>query len=91
MDTLKAILPYYLLLIDLLAFCVLALDKRAAIKGKPRASEKSLFILAWLGGSLGLLLAMYLFHHKIRKPKFYLSIPLIIIIQAIGLFWFFSG
>lgn len=42
-------------------------------------------ILAVLGGSVGALLAMQIFHHKTKKPKFSIGIPCILIVQAVAL------
>ena len=72
---------YYLIIINILSFIVMGIDKRNAIKNKYRVSEKSLFILSIFGGSIGTFLAMFTFRHKIRKKAFIIGIPLIIIIQ----------
>ena len=71
----------YLILINLISFFSFALDKQKAIKGKYRISERRLFILAILGGSPASIAAMYIFHHKTRKPSFRFGMPVIMIIQ----------
>ncbi len=77
----------YLALINFVTFIVFAADKRKAIKQKRRIPERRLILLAAFGGSLGALFAMYLFHHKTRKPRFWLGIPLIFILQIIAGFY----
>ena len=58
---------FYLLLINLFSLFVMGLDKRKAIKKQYRISELSFFLLAIIGGSLGIILGMLLFHHKTKK------------------------
>ena len=76
-------LLYYLLLINAIAFFVCAFDKRAARKHRWRIPEKTLFLLAILGGSVGLYLSMLLFHHKTKHKKFTVGLPVILFLQLI--------
>ena len=68
-------------------------DKRRAVKGKYRISEKSLFAVSLLGGGVGTLISMKLFHHKTRHKRFMIGIPLIIVIETAFFVYirFFSG
>ena len=79
----------YLILINLIAFGVCAYDKRAAQRKAWRISEKTLFTLAIIGGSIGMLAGMKLTRHKTKKPEFYIGIPAIIIIQLVAVWFFF--
>ena len=72
----------YLLIINALTFAVMLLDKVRAIKKAWRVPEATLLTLAVLGGSLGGLMGMYLFRHKTRKPKFTVTLPLLLILQG---------
>ena len=72
---------YYLIIINVLSFIIMGIDKHNAIKNKYRVSEKSLFILSIFGGAIGTFIAMFVFRHKIRKKAFIIGIPLIIIIE----------
>ncbi len=65
------IVIFYYVLINILTFAFMLFDKRRAVLNKYRISEATLFKLSLIGGFLGLLLGMYTFRHKIRKPKFY--------------------
>ena len=76
----KYILIYFIL-INLLAFIMFWVDKRAAQNGQWRISEKALIIVSMLGGSIGSLVSMNIFRHKTKKMKFILGIPIILILQ----------
>ncbi|MBQ1371297.1 MAG: DUF1294 domain-containing protein [Oscillospiraceae bacterium] len=62
--------------INLLTFILFGLDKHRAKQHRWRISEASLLGLSLLGGSVGALLGMRLFHHKTRHPIFVWGIPL---------------
>lgn len=79
---------YYIAIINVLSFIVSFMDKRAAIRGRRRIPEKTLFIYAAVGGSIGLYLSMLFFRHKTRHLSFMLGIPLIILLQ-IAVIWYF--
>ena len=72
----------YFVIINLWAFFAFGWDKRKAIKDKWRTPEKKLIQLALLGGSIGALAGMKVFHHKTKKMKFSVGIPLILIAQV---------
>jgi len=73
----------YLLFINILAFLAMWIDKRKAKYGKWRIKEMTLLILALLGGSIGGILGMYTFHHKTKKPQFYIGFPVILVCQIV--------
>ena len=77
----------YLLLINLTGFFAMFLDKQKAKKGKWRISEKTLFLFAFLGGSLGTTLGMHTFRHKTKHWYFKFGMPLILILQIAGAFY----
>ncbi|MFT5298682.1 MAG: uncharacterized membrane protein YsdA (DUF1294 family) [Colwellia sp.] len=74
--------------LSLLTFVLYAIDKRNAIKGRRRISEKTLQISALLGGWPGALLAQQTFRHKTQKRPFILVLWLGILIN-IGVFAYF--
>ena len=74
------IINIYLIVINIISLILMGIDKLLAIKNKRRISEHSLITISFFGGSIGTLLGMILFRHKIRKPKFYILVPLFIII-----------
>ena len=73
-------MKYYLLIINIITFIIYGIDKYKSIKHKYRISEKTLIILAILGGSFGAFLGMITFHHKTQKKKFIILIPVIMLI-----------
>ncbi len=87
----KNVLFIYLLIINVVTFFVYLLDKHNAKKKLYRVSEKNLIVLALVGGSVGALLAMYILRHKTKHLFFTLSVPIILLLQAAGIwFVFFS-
>ena len=75
------ILLIYLLCVNVITFAVYGIDKLKARKQRWRVSEKTLILLAVIGGSVGALAAMALFRHKTRHRKFTLGVPAILILQ----------
>jgi uncharacterized membrane protein YsdA (DUF1294 family) len=72
---------------SLLAFAVAAFDKARARRAKGRISERALLLLALVGGSPGLVLAMLTVRHKTRKVAFLAPLALVIAFQA-AVLWF---
>ncbi|MDW5298881.1 MAG: DUF1294 domain-containing protein [Sedimentibacter sp.] len=66
---LKYILIYFVA-INLISFVMFFVDKQKAKRDKWRIEEKTLHLTSFLGGTLGSIAAMLLFHHKTRKPGF---------------------
>lgn len=80
----------YFATVNIIAYTIMAWDKRRAIKDAWRISEKRLFTWALVGGSIGVFLAMKQFRHKTKKWYFKWGIPLIILLQCCLLFWLYS-
>ena len=79
--TVNHILYFYLIAVNVLAFSVYGMDKHKAKAGQWRVPESQLLLLAAIGGSVGALMGMRTFHHKTRKPKFYIGVPVILGLQ----------
>lgn len=73
----------YLILINALALSLMLADKRKAQKNRWRIPERTLMAVAILGGSLGAMVGMNLFHHKTKHPKFSIGLPVIFAVQAV--------
>ena len=87
----RRLLMIYLVIINVLGFLTMSLDKAKAKKQKYRISENTLLFVALMGGSLGSYLGMYCFHHKTKHVKFYIGMPLILFIQIlIYCFYFYT-
>lgn len=79
----KDIIIIYITLINLSTFCAYGIDKAKAKRGSFRISEKMLLSLAAVGGSVGALMGMQIFHHKTKHAIFKFGVPSIIVIQYI--------
>ena len=82
----KALL-LYLLAVNLLAFALYGIDKWKAKQHAWRISEKVLFIVPLLGGSIGAIAGMKAFHHKTKHWYFRFGIPAILILQVALTLW----
>lgn len=71
----------YLILVNLAGLILMGFDKFMAKMGKTRIPEKSLFLTALIGGSIGIWLGMQIFRHKTRHAQFVIGIPIIFILQ----------
>ena len=85
--TIKNIIIYFLI-INLIGFLVMYIDKQKAKKGKWRIPEKTLFIITGLGGGIGTIAGMYVFRHKTQKIAFVIGFPLITILEIIAIIYF---
>mgnify|MGYP002868261644 CR=1 FL=1 len=85
-------LGIYLILMNLLALTLMGVDKRRARAGKWRIRERTLFLSAALGGSVGAILGMQLFRHKTKHKSFTIGMPMILLVQIViaGFLWFQS-
>lgn len=84
----------YLLAMNLLAFVLMASDKKKAKTGAWRVPEKVLFLSAILGGSIGAIVGMQVFRHKTKHWYFKYGMPAILIIQVVlaaFLWYYFSN
>lgn len=75
------IIAIWALVAGIVSFTLFGIDKRKAKKQQWRIPEATLLLSCALGGSIGGLLAMYIFHHKTRKPKFKFGVPAILLAQ----------
>ena len=79
-----AIIAGYLIFINMLGYLSMGSDKKKAREGKYRISEKALFTIAILGGSIGSIIGMRKFRHKTKHWYFKYGMPLILIMQIAG-------
>ncbi len=91
MSMLLTILPGYLAAVSLAAFCLYGIDKHRAVHGRWRIPEKVLILAAFLGGAAGALFGMLVFHHKTRKPKFRILVPLALLLWCLLLGYLLAG
>jgi uncharacterized membrane protein YsdA (DUF1294 family) len=77
------------LFFNILAFIIYKIDKNNAISHKWRISENKL-ILCGIIGPFGAYTGMKIFHHKTRKTKFKILIPIFLIIHMLFIFYYFK-
>ena len=87
MSDIHKISAVYLLVVNIAAFAVYGWDKMCAKRGMWRVPEKILLLLTFLGGSVGAMVGMAIFRHKTLHLKFRYGVPLILILQLIGLIY----
>lgn len=80
-------LLWYLAAVNLVTFTVYGVDKAKARRGAWRVPEKTLFLLPLLGGSVGALLGMRVFHHKTKHWYFVWGVPAILLAQLALAVW----
>lgn len=85
------IIIVYLLAINIVTLIAFAVDKIAAIEHRSRIRIVTLLALAFIGGSIGALIAMYVFNHKTKQDYFSVGVPLIMLMQAVVIFFLMNG
>lgn len=77
------ILMWYLIIVNIGTWLAFGLDKWKAKTGAWRIPERVLLLLALAGGSVGAMAGMMLFRHKTRKPKFFISVPVMFVVHCL--------
>lgn len=80
----------YFIIINIIGFLIMYIDKQKAKKGKWRIPEKTLFIVTALGGGIGTIVGMYTFRHKTQKIAFVIGFPLITILEIVCIIYFIA-
>ena len=75
----KTIIVIYMVIMSIIGFASMGIDK------KWRTPEKTLFIIAFLGGAAGSVLGMRIFKHKTKHIKFVILMPLFLVLQIAAL------
>lgn len=86
----KSIIIGYVFIVNLAGFVIMGIDKKRAIRGAWRISERSLFLTAIIGGSLGCILGMQHFRHKTKHWYFKYGMPAILLIQILLIILFYK-
>ena len=76
----------YIIVVNIVSFISCGIDKERSIRGRKRIRERTLLGLSFIGGCLGMEMGMYIFHHKTKKNKFRLGVPLLCLLWII-LIW----
>lgn len=81
----------YLIFVNITTFILFTYDKVQALratKNISRVPELNLLLMTLLAGTIGAIISMLLFRHKIKKPSFMIKFMVVIIIQAICIYLF---
>lgn len=81
----------YLVIMNIIGFASMGIDKSKAKRGAWRIPEKTLFLIAILGGSVGSILGMKQFRHKTKHKSFTIGMPAILLVQAAVILYFTTG
>jgi uncharacterized membrane protein YsdA (DUF1294 family) len=77
------VIALYFAIMNLAGFSLMGIDKRKAVNKLWRIPESTLFIVAIIGGSIGSIIGMRVFHHKTRKWYFVYGMPFILLLQIL--------
>ena len=85
MELYKLSLPIILalLLLNTFAFISVGADKSKSVHGDLRTPEVYFFLWSVFFGTLGVLLGMFVFHHKTRKLYFTLGLGFLLLQQIV--------
>ena len=78
---------YILIVINVITFLIYGIDKWKAKQGSWRISEATLLMLAVIGGTIGALLGMQVWHHKTMHKKSKYGLPLILLAQIVLIYF----
>jgi uncharacterized membrane protein YsdA (DUF1294 family) len=87
MTTLSYIVSAYFLIINIVGFVVMGIDKSRAKNNRWRIKERTLFLVAGIGGSAGSILGMKYFRHKTKHRSFVIGMPVIFLVQIVILYF----
>ena len=79
------IITGYFAIMSIIGFTLMGIDKSRAVKRKWRIPERTLLIVAMIGGGIGSFLGMYSFRHKTKHTRFVILLPLSAIIYVLCL------
>ncbi len=82
------VISVYFFLITVITFFYFGFDKmQSTHSGERRVSEKTLWTLALVGGSVGALLGMKYFRHKTKKLSFQAGMAVVLTVQVGVIVW----
>lgn len=91
MSNLIQIFLFYILIMNIAGLSVMGIDKSKAKRHAWRISEATLFLVSFLGGSVGTWAGMYLFRHKTKHWRFVVGMPAIFIFHMFIALYVFHG
>ncbi|WP_331665352.1 DUF1294 domain-containing protein [Anaerocolumna sp.] len=83
MEVIYKVVILYLIILNVVGFFSMGVDKKRAKNNEWRIKEKTLFFIAIIGGSAGSLLGMKVYRHKTKHTAFVIGMPIILIVQIL--------
>jgi uncharacterized membrane protein YsdA (DUF1294 family) len=83
MESLLNLLYIYILIINIIGFVLMGRDKRKAKRQEYRISERTLWTVALIGGSVGSYIGMKVYRHKTKHRLFAMGFPFLVIVHCI--------
>ncbi len=80
----------YLIVINIVGYVIMGIDKHRARMNQWRVKENTLFFIAIIGGSAGSILGMQYFRHKTKHNRFIFGMPLILLLQIVLIIYLFN-
>ena len=77
----------YLVILSFAGLISMGMDKRRAVRNKWRIPERTLLLIAFIGGGIGSFLGMRIFRHKTKHRKFVILLPIAAVLYAILLIY----
>lgn len=84
-DLIYYIIGIYIIVINLIGFVIMGYDKRKAKNHEWRVRERTIFMIGFFGGCIGILLGMKFYRHKTKHKQFVYGIPLILLVQIFAI------
>jgi len=72
----------YFLIINVVSFAAYGIDKSKAKNGEWRIPEATLLLMGFIGGAIGSFAGMKIFHHKTKKAKFRILVPVFMVLNV---------
>lgn len=82
-ESLFTFVTIYMLVMSIIGFIAMGIDKKKSIKRGWRTSERTLLLIAFIGGALGSYLGMHKFRHKTKHMKFIILMPLALLLNIL--------
>lgn len=77
----------YIIIINIVAYCLYRIDKKRALQGEYRIRESVLLGVAFAGGALGAFCAMLEYRHKTLHSAFAIGVPIALVLQMALIIW----